>query len=102
MAMDIFAKLGDIKGESTDDKHKDEVEVLSYSWGVTNPVHVGTGGGGGYRQSDVPGSFHRSQNRQGVPEAAGGVRDGCASEGSHHHVSEGRQRSAGLPHHKNE
>jgi type VI secretion system secreted protein Hcp len=29
MAMDIFAKLGDIKGESTDDKHKDEVEVLS-------------------------------------------------------------------------
>ena len=47
MAMDIFAKLGDIKGESTDDKHKDEVEVLSYSWGVTNPVHIGTGGGGG-------------------------------------------------------
>lgn len=47
MAMDIFAKLGDIKGESTDDKHKDEVEVLSYSWGVTNPVHIGPGGGGG-------------------------------------------------------
>jgi type VI secretion system secreted protein Hcp len=47
MAMDIFAKLGDIKGESTDDKHKDEVEVLSYSWGVTNPVHIGSGGGAG-------------------------------------------------------
>jgi type VI secretion system secreted protein Hcp len=47
MAMDIFAKLGDIKGESTDDKHKDEIEVLSYSWGVTNPAHIGTGGGGG-------------------------------------------------------
>jgi len=47
MAMDIFAKLADVKGESTDDKHKDEVEVLSYSWGVTNPVHIGTGGGGG-------------------------------------------------------
>jgi type VI secretion system secreted protein Hcp len=47
MAVDIFAKLGDIKGESTDDKHKDEVEVLSYSWGVTNPAHIGTGGGGG-------------------------------------------------------
>jgi type VI protein secretion system component Hcp len=26
---DIFAKLGDIKGESMDDKHKDEIEVLS-------------------------------------------------------------------------
>ena len=28
-AADIFAKLGDIKGESLDDKHKDEIEVLS-------------------------------------------------------------------------
>ena len=34
MAADIFAKLGDIKGESVDSKHKDEVEVLSWSWGV--------------------------------------------------------------------
>src|SRR5260370_12000958 len=47
MAVDIFAKIGDIKGESTDNKHKDEVEVLSYSWGVTNAGHIGTGGGGG-------------------------------------------------------
>jgi type VI secretion system secreted protein Hcp len=36
MAADIFAKLGDIKGESPDDKHKDEIEVLSFSWGVTS------------------------------------------------------------------
>lgn len=36
MAPDIFAKLGDIKGESLDDKHKDEIEVLSFSWGVTS------------------------------------------------------------------
>jgi type VI secretion system secreted protein Hcp len=47
MAADIFAKIGDIKGESTDNKHKDEVEVLSYSWGVTNTGHIGTGGGSG-------------------------------------------------------
>jgi type VI secretion system secreted protein Hcp len=47
MASDIFAKLGDIKGESRDDKHKDEVEVLSFSWGVTNPAPHGGGGGGG-------------------------------------------------------
>jgi type VI secretion system secreted protein Hcp len=46
MAVDIFAKLGDIKGESTDDKHKDEIEVLSFSWGVTNAAHAGGGGGG--------------------------------------------------------
>ncbi len=36
MASDIFAKIGDIKGESLDDQHKDEIEVLSYSWGMTN------------------------------------------------------------------
>jgi len=46
MASDIFAKIGDIKGESLDDKHKDEIEVLSFSWGVTN-AGVGSHGGGG-------------------------------------------------------
>jgi hypothetical protein len=29
-----FAKIRDIEGESTDSKHKDWIEVLSYSWGV--------------------------------------------------------------------
>lgn len=46
MASDIFAKIGDIKGESLDDKHKDEIEVLSFSWGVTNAQLVSGGGGG--------------------------------------------------------
>ena len=47
MASDIFAKIGDIKGESADDKHKDEIEVLSFSWGVTNSATIKAGGGGG-------------------------------------------------------
>jgi type VI secretion system secreted protein Hcp len=47
MASDIFAKLGDIKGESLDDKHKGEIEVLSYSWGVTNPGSAASGSGSG-------------------------------------------------------
>jgi type VI secretion system secreted protein Hcp len=46
MATDIFAKIGDIKGESADAKHKDEIEVLSFSWGVTNAGAIGPGGGG--------------------------------------------------------
>ncbi len=46
MATDIFAKLGDIKGESLDDKHKDEIEVLSWSWGVTNAVTLAGSGAG--------------------------------------------------------
>lgn len=28
-----YLKIGDIKGESTDDKHKDWINLLSYSWG---------------------------------------------------------------------
>src|SRR5262249_5493182 len=47
MASDIFAKIGDIKGESFDDKHKDEIEGLSFSWGVSNAGSMGFGGGGG-------------------------------------------------------
>jgi type VI secretion system secreted protein Hcp len=46
MAPDIFAKIGTIKGESLDDKHKDEVELLSWSWGVSHSEGTGTGGGG--------------------------------------------------------
>ena len=47
MASDIFAKIGDIKGESLDSKHKDEVEVLSWSWGVQQTGTMAHGGGGG-------------------------------------------------------
>ena len=46
MAADIFAKLGDIKGESLDDKHKGEIEVLSWSWGLTNAVTLAGSGAG--------------------------------------------------------
>ena len=47
MASDIFAKIGDIKGESVDDKHKGEIDVLSWSWGVTQSGSMAHGGGGG-------------------------------------------------------
>lgn len=47
MASDIFAKIGDIKGESLDAKHKDEIEILSFSWGVTNSGSAAAGSGDG-------------------------------------------------------
>ena len=47
MAVDVFLKLGDIKGESTDAKHAGEIEVLSWSWGVSQPGTAASGGGGG-------------------------------------------------------
>lgn len=49
MAVDMFIKIGDIKGESADDKHKDEIDVLAWSWGMsqTGTTHRGAGGGAG-------------------------------------------------------
>ena len=47
MAVDVFLKLGDIKGESTDAKHADEIDVLSWSWGVSQPGTAASGGGAG-------------------------------------------------------
>jgi type VI secretion system secreted protein Hcp len=47
MAVDVFLKLGDIKGESKDSKHEGEIDVLSWSWGVAQTGSMGAGGGGG-------------------------------------------------------
>ena len=47
MAASIFARIGTIKGESQDAKHKDEIEVLAWSWGVSQSGMMAHGGGGG-------------------------------------------------------
>jgi type VI secretion system secreted protein Hcp len=44
---ETFLKLGDIQGESVDNKHKGEIEVLSFSQSFVNTLAIGTGGGGG-------------------------------------------------------
>ncbi len=49
MAVDMFMKIGDIKGESADKKHANEIDVLAWSWGMSNSgtTHTGRGGGSG-------------------------------------------------------
>jgi type VI secretion system secreted protein Hcp len=49
MAVDMFLKIDDVKGESVDSKHKDEVDVLAWSWGMSQSgtTHMGGGGGSG-------------------------------------------------------
>ncbi len=37
-AFDYFLKLDGIDGESTDDRHKNEIDILSFSWGVTAQI----------------------------------------------------------------
>jgi type VI secretion system secreted protein Hcp len=45
--VDYFLKLEGVAGESTDDKHKGELELESFSWGETNTGTAGHGGGSG-------------------------------------------------------
>ncbi|MCY1263698.1 Protein hcp1 [compost metagenome] len=49
MAVDMFFKIGDVKGESQDGTHKDEIDVLAWSWGMSQSgsMHSGSGGGAG-------------------------------------------------------
>ena len=45
MATDIFLKIDGMKGEATDVNHKDEVELLGWSWGVSEAL-ISSGAGG--------------------------------------------------------
>lgn len=47
MAHDRFLKIDGIKGESTDDKHKDEIEILAYTWSISQSSAGGRSTGGG-------------------------------------------------------
>jgi type VI secretion system secreted protein Hcp len=45
--VDYFLKIEGVDGESTDDKHKGEIELESWSFGGTNGGSFNSGGGGG-------------------------------------------------------
>lgn len=45
--VDYFLKIDGIEGESTDAKHRGEIEILSFSWGVSQTGSFAGGGGGG-------------------------------------------------------
>lgn len=49
MAVDMFIKIDSIKGESIDHTHKAEIQVLAWSWGMSQSgtTHMGGGGGAG-------------------------------------------------------
>ena len=49
MATDMFIKIGNITAESKDAKHTGDIDVLSWSWGLSQSgtAHEGTGNGAG-------------------------------------------------------
>lgn len=75
MASNIFAKIGTIKGESTDAKHKDEIDVLSWAWGVTQSGSMAYGGGGGAGKA----SFHDLTFTHDIDKATPLLLKACAT-----------------------
>lgn len=47
MAADYFLQITGIAGESTDAKHKNWIDVESWTWGETHPGALAAGGGAG-------------------------------------------------------
>ena len=53
MAVDMFIKIGALKGEARDKAHKEEIDVLAWSWGVSNSGSAHVGGGAGAGKANV-------------------------------------------------
>lgn len=49
MATDMFLKIDTVDGESVVDGHKGEIDIMSWSWGMSQAgsMHTSTGGGAG-------------------------------------------------------
>ncbi len=52
MALDMFLDLGPVKGESQDRVHAGKIDILAWSWGVTNAGSSHVGGGVGSGKAD--------------------------------------------------
>ena len=90
MAVDAFLKIDGIPGESRDKAHPGEIEVLSYSWGVTNTGSSSVGGGGGEGKA----SFHEFTFSSHVTKASPLLAEACAT-GQHIKIAWLSVRKAG-------
>ncbi len=75
MATDMFLKIDGIPGESADGKHKDEIDVLSWSFSASNAGSMAHGGGGG--QGKV--SFQDMHFTKRVDKSSPKLLEHCAS-----------------------
>jgi type VI secretion system secreted protein Hcp len=68
MAVDFFLKLDAINGESVDQNHKDEIGVMSFSWGASQVTSVaGTGGSGAGKANLADLSIMKNYDAASVP-----------------------------------
>jgi type VI secretion system secreted protein Hcp len=88
-AVDFFLKFDGIKGESADAKHKDEIDIESWSWGET---HSGAARPGGARAGKVAmQDFHFVMR---LNSASPGLMKACAT-GQHIKMATLSARKAG-------
>ena len=78
MAVDYFLKIDGIDGESMDAKHKNEIQLESWSWGSTQVGSFGHSGGGGAGKVQMQ-DFHFVMK---VNKSSPKLFDACAT-GSH-------------------
>lgn len=88
--VDFFIKFDGIKGESADAKHKDEIDVESWSWGETHPGTAASGGGGGAGKVSMQ-DFHFVMR---LNRASPGLMKACAT-GQHIKTATLTARKAG-------
>ena len=89
-AVDYFMKFDGIKGESADVKHKDEIDVESWSWGETHAGAASSGGGGGAVKVSMQ-DFHFVMR---LNRASPGLMKACAT-GQHIKMATLSSRKAG-------
>ncbi len=53
MAVDMFIDIKDIPGESKDAKFKGKIDVIAWSWGMSQSGSFQMGGGGGSGKVNV-------------------------------------------------
>lgn len=95
MASDIFVKLGDIKGETLDSKHKDEIEVFTFAWGVSNQGLQPAGSGAGQGKAN----FSDITFTHGIDKASPALMQACAT-GTHFKDATITHRKAGKEQHE--
>jgi type VI secretion system secreted protein Hcp len=81
MPFDAFLKIDGISGESTDAKHTDQIEVLSYGQGIEQP-QSGTASSHGSLSAERA-NFHPFVVVKGLDKASPKLALGCA-DGTHY------------------
>jgi type VI secretion system secreted protein Hcp len=77
MAFDAFLKIDGVPGESTDDKHKDWIEVLSFSHGSNQPSSATASSAGGGTTERV--TFDDLMVTKHIDKASAKLHELCAS-----------------------